>query len=199
MLINTSWKDGARDIRGFNLPKGQRKSRAARKQNQRPAGNTQNKTSGDELQATTSLETTSKLCTKSSRAALRSQTKPSGSSPRRGQVHLTAATRLGWYSDCGLATRSSACDQPGAHTEGTLWGVKQKLSRTGQRKQKGPAKSGEGQSQESQTAHLTPCANYGRGAQWSQQIFTLPPPECLRPHSSHKSEPLKGWTLDKLP
>ena len=62
--------------------------------------------------------------------------KPSGSSPRRGQVHLRAATRPGWYPDCGLATRSSVCDQPGAHIEGTLWGVKQKPSRTGQRKQK---------------------------------------------------------------
>ena len=45
---------------------------------------------------------------------------PQGLHQEEGQVHLRAATRPGWYSDCGLATRSSACDQPGAHMEGTL-------------------------------------------------------------------------------
>lgn len=49
-----------------------------------------------------------------------------------------------------------------------------KPSRTGQRRQKGPAESREGQSQESQTAHLSPR---GRGTRQSQQIFKLPPPE----------------------
>lgn len=170
----------------FNLPKGQRKSRAARKQHQTPGGNTKNKTSGDELHAATSLETTSKLCGRL--PGTHAVSNPWGLHQEEGQVHQRAATRPGWYS---------ACDQPGAHTEGTLWGVyssEAEQDRTEETKRS----SWESRGAEPRITDSTSVTTWKRNSAKPANLQTASS-WGLRPHSSHESEPRKGWTPDKLP
>lgn len=136
-----------------------------------------------------SLETTSKLCGRL--PGTHAVSNPSGLHPEEGQVHRRAATRPGWYS---------ACDQPGAHTEGTLWGVyssEAEQDRTEETKRS----SWESRGAEPRITDSTSVTTWKLWKRSSAKPANLQTASSwgLRPHSSHESEPQKGWTPDKLP